>query len=301
MKAPLPAVNEQQRLSALQRLNILDTPPEERFDRITRLARATFHVPIALVSLVDENRQWFKSCFGLDVRHTDRNISFCGHAIHSDALLVIENTLIDSRFHDNPLVIGNPHIRFYAGAPLHAPEGERIGTLCLIDRKPRQLDHSERKQLRQLADIVEQELVSVRSSSMDSETELSNRKGLLDLADYCLLRASQQELPLTLAVMTVERTNETTPLSHDALVYIAGALKQRLRETDVLARTGPNQFTILMVNCEDDEAEAILGAYIDIIQSEVTKLGFVENLRIQLTTEALNPANQSAKQRLEDL
>lgn len=299
MKAPLPAAQETQRLQTLQRLNILDTPPEERFDRITRLARSTFHVPIALVSLVDENRQWFKSCFGLDVRQTDRNISFCGHAIHSDALLVIENTLIDSRFHDNPLVTGHPNIRFYAGAPLHTSNGDRIGTLCLIDRKPRQLSPEERVRLRQLADIVEVELVSVRSCSMDVETELSNKKGLLDLADYCLSNCRHQELPLTLAVITV--SNHAATANRDALVYIAGAFKQRLRETDVLARVAIDKFAVLLVNCEAEEADAILGAYIEAIKIELADQNHDKDFTIELHTEELNPSGSGARMRLMEL
>lgn len=152
---------EQRRLQALHRLQLLDTPPEPRFDRLTRLAKNSLGVPIALISLVDAHRQWFKSSQGLDLAQTDRSVSFCGHAIRSDDLLIISDTHTDARFRDNPLVTGPPHIRFYAGAPVRTAGGERIGTLCVIDHQPRDLSNDEQVILRDLADAVERELTLV--------------------------------------------------------------------------------------------------------------------------------------------
>lgn len=156
--------NEAARLEALRGLNILDTPPEERFDRITRIAAELFDVPIALVSLVDAERQWFKSRYGLDAFESSRATSFCGHAILQDSVFHVADAAQDPRFHDNPLVTGPPHIRFYAGAPLYAG-GEAIGTLCLIDSKPREFDATDRSQLEGLARWVEQTLAHVRSAA----------------------------------------------------------------------------------------------------------------------------------------
>ena len=133
---PIPE-NERERVAALRSLNILDTPREERFDRITRMARTLFHVPIALVSLVEENRQWLKSCQGLDLSETPREISFCAHAILQNELFIIPNTLLDARFADNPLVVGEPYIRFYAGCPLHDLNGYALGSFCIIERAQR--------------------------------------------------------------------------------------------------------------------------------------------------------------------
>lgn len=155
--APIPE-NEATRIASLRDLLILDTPPEERFDHITAFCSTAFHVPIALVSLVDVNRQWFKSCYGLDVGETSRDISFCGHAIHSDKPLVIEDATKDPRFADNPLVTGGPGIRFYAGQPLTLSDGQRVGTLCLIDRRPRRLDTDDLKMLSDLGRLVVREL-----------------------------------------------------------------------------------------------------------------------------------------------
>lgn len=144
---------------------MLDTPPEERFDSLTAYAAATFQVPIALVSLVDVNRQWFKSRCGLGAQETSRDVSFCGHAIDQTDLLVVDDALLDERFADNPLVIGEPHIRFYAGAPLRLRDGTQPGTFCLIDRKRRRLDEWEREHLRDLARVASAELEGLVASA----------------------------------------------------------------------------------------------------------------------------------------
>lgn len=165
--APLPD-NEAQRLAELRFLHILDTPFEERFDRITRTAAKLFQVPISLVSLLDDSRQWFKSCQGLDIRETSRKISFCSHAILADGPFVIEDARKDSRFADNPLVTGKPHIVFYAGHPLVGPGGHKLGTLCLIDHQPRLLSEDEDTALRDLAAWVELELGAIRMEALIS-------------------------------------------------------------------------------------------------------------------------------------
>jgi PAS domain S-box-containing protein len=150
--------NEAERLASLRALKLLDTPAEERFDRITRLAKSIFDTDIALVSLVDENRQWFKSNQGLNAAETPRDISFCGHAIAQDELFIVNDATSDGRFADNPFVLQYPQIRFYAGAPLTSPDKQRVGTLCIIDSKPRELNALQRTVLRDLADLVEGEM-----------------------------------------------------------------------------------------------------------------------------------------------
>jgi GAF domain-containing protein len=129
--------DEDSRLAALRALDLLDTPAEREFDDIVELARALFATPIALVSLVDAHRQWFKARAGLDAAETPRDVSFCGHAIHRDEALIVPDATEDPRFHDNPLVVGGPAIRFYAGMPLRLPGGQRVGTLCVIGPEPR--------------------------------------------------------------------------------------------------------------------------------------------------------------------
>jgi GAF domain-containing protein len=157
LAAPLPA-NEDERLAALYALLILDTPPEERFDKIVAFAASEFDVPIALLTLVDRERQWFKASTGIDVCETGRDISFCGHAILQPEIMVVPDALQDARFADNPLVTGEPGIRFYAGAPLTMPSGAALGTLCLIDRRPRTLDAMELGILSTLRDLAVLEL-----------------------------------------------------------------------------------------------------------------------------------------------
>lgn len=158
MKTPAIPADEADRIETLRQLLVLDTPAEDRFDNITAYAQSQFRVPIVLVSLVDANRQWFKSICGLDATETSREISFCGHAILHDDIFEIPDALKDERFADNPLVTGPPRIRFYAGAPLAMSNGQRVGTLCLISPAPKRLDDWERQHLKSLASLVAMEL-----------------------------------------------------------------------------------------------------------------------------------------------
>jgi phosphoribosyl 1,2-cyclic phosphodiesterase/CheY-like chemotaxis protein len=162
IRAQTPA-KEDQRLAALQHLAILDTPPDARFDRVTRIAASALGVPIALVSLIDRDRQWFKSCFGLNVSETSRDVAFCAHVVHQQEELVVPDTLQDDRFADNPLVVAAPHIRFYAGAPLILDDGNCIGTLCVVDTRPRELSQAELATLRDLRDVALEEIRRMRT------------------------------------------------------------------------------------------------------------------------------------------
>lgn len=157
IKPPIPA-DESERLSSLYALGILDTPPQQNFDRITRLAQAHFNFPIVLISLVDAQRQWFKSCIGFDQTEGPRETSFCGHAILQPGLFMIEDATQDPRFADNPLVVGEPGIRAYFGVPLQSPEGYYVGTLCLIDTVVRKLSAEQQQTLLDMAVMVEDKL-----------------------------------------------------------------------------------------------------------------------------------------------
>jgi GAF domain-containing protein len=159
IKPALPA-NENARLALLYEMLLLDTPPEERFDKIVEFASSEFNVPICLISLIDANRQWFKARVGIDACETDRETSFCGHALLGDEILLVPDALLDPRFHDNPAVSGPPHVRFYAGAPLTCRDGLALGTLCLVDTVPRTLDAVEQAILESLRDLVVVELTS---------------------------------------------------------------------------------------------------------------------------------------------
>lgn len=168
--APKP-LQEEERLAALRAYQVLDTDPERAFDDIVKAAARICDTPIALVSLVDEARQWFKARVGLDAQETPREYAFCAHAILGDETLVVPNALDDDRFADNPLVTGPPDIRFYAGAPLVDGDGHGLGTLCVIDRAPRELDPGELEVLQGLAHVVV-DLLKSRKVSADLATAL---------------------------------------------------------------------------------------------------------------------------------
>ncbi len=175
MITPNKPENEVQRLQSLYSMKILNTPPEERFDRFTRLAMRLFKVPIGFISMIDSERQWFKSCYGMSFSETSRDVSFCGHTILGDNELVIHDAREDVRFKDNPLVIGNPNLRFYAGYPLKSPEGYNIGTLCIADTRRRRFSAEDRQLLKDLAGLVQDEFNLVKISDMQRQLELLNQ------------------------------------------------------------------------------------------------------------------------------
>ena len=186
MTLPIPK-QEAARLEALRRYRVLDTAPEQAFDDITKLASFICQAPIALMSLVDSERQWFKSKVGLQTAETHRNLAFCAHTIFQAKLLVVEDATMDDRFAANPLVTGEPHIRFYAGAPLLTPEGHGLGSLCVIDRQPRQLSLEQASALEAMARLVvtQLELRRVSHELADTAANLKTLSGLLPMCSYC--------------------------------------------------------------------------------------------------------------------
>lgn len=154
---PIPE-NETARLETLRQYQVLDTDAEEAFDDLTRLTAYVCKTPTALISLVDKNRQWFKARVGIKARESARDISFCGHAITQKGCFIVEDALLDDRFADNPMVTGEPFVRFYAGMPLLSPEGFAIGTLCVMDRQPRILTEGQIGALEILANQVMSQL-----------------------------------------------------------------------------------------------------------------------------------------------
>ncbi|MCW5203371.1 MAG: GAF domain-containing protein [Candidatus Electrothrix communis] len=180
MTIPIPE-NELDRIKALNRYNILDTPPEQAFDDITLLASFICETPISLITLLDETRQWFKSKIGVSVPETSREIAFCNHAIMQPDILIIQNTLNDKRFATNPLVTRDPNIRFYAGSQLVTPDGYPLGTLCVIDQKPRNLSQEQRHALEALARQIISQLELRRSSYELTQANNSQKKLITEL------------------------------------------------------------------------------------------------------------------------
>jgi diguanylate cyclase (GGDEF)-like protein len=249
-------------MAKLRSLSILDTSMESRFDRITRIAQRIFKVPISLVSLVDEDRQWFKSCVGLDVSETPRNVSFCGHAILGSEVLIVEDALTDERFSDNPLVVGDPHIRFYAGCPLIL-DNRKLGTLSIIDRSPRSLDQDQIETLKDLAGMVEQELAANLLATKDELTGLSNRRGFLALAQQSLQLCTREGIPVSLVYLDLDQfkaINDTQ--GHEegdrALIAFAERIQQVCRDSDVMARLGGDEFAVLLINATRDQAKKVI-------------------------------------------
>jgi len=178
---------ESARLEALRQYKILDTPSEQSYDDITALAAFICDVPISLISLVDSDRQWFKSKVGLNINETSCDVSFCAHAILSESIMIVNDALCDVRFDDNPLVTGAPNIRFYAGVPLQTPEGHSLGTLCVIDRHPRELSKHQVKTLEALARQVVNQMELRRTSEQlaDALNKIRLMEGLIPICSYC--------------------------------------------------------------------------------------------------------------------
>lgn len=263
MQAPLIPENEQIRLKSLHDLNVLDTPPEERFDRVTRLAKSLFNVPIALVSLVDENRQWFKSCFGLDASETSRDLSFCGHAILQDNVFVVNDASLDPRFADNPLVAEEPKIRFYAGYPLTSHDGNNLGTLCIIDSTPRSFTKDDLAIFSDLGMLAQQELQAIQLATLDDLTQISNRRGFINLAQHSLAMSQRLQYNSSLLFFDLNKFKQINDqFGHSegdsVLRYFADCMLMSFRESDVLGRLSGDEFVVLLSNHENEDVDAAL-------------------------------------------
>ncbi|GKT24101.1 sensor domain-containing diguanylate cyclase [Acidovorax sp. SUPP3334] len=267
--APLP-FNEPQRLEALEKLRVLDTAPEQAFDDLTTLASAVCQAPIALISLIDTERQWFKSRVGLDAAETPRELAFCAHAIlQPDYVFEVPDANLDPRFSGNPLVTGEPGIRFYAGAPLVTSDGMPIGTVCVIDREPRTLSDAERRALQSLARQVVTQL-ELRQAMAGLELE-SMTDGLTGLWNRrCLdrhLRTSWDEckrarLPLSLVMVDLDhfkRVNDDLghPAGDEILRHAAGVIRASVRAGDFAARFGGEEFCVVLPHTDAAGARAV--------------------------------------------
>lgn len=276
--APIPA-NESARIESLRRMLLLATPDEESFDRITRVVQRVFNAPIALISLIDSNRQWFKSCIGLPVRETGRDVSFCGHAILNDGLFVIEDARQDDRFADNPLVVGPPHVIFYAGRPLKNADGHMVGTLCVIDHEPRTFSPSDRQALDDLGHWVESVFLnrdlSETQLGMISELEDTRRDALLDpmlnlwsqkaSIEICkreVKRAFDGKRPLSIAMISLMnldtiRTQHGDDAARTALISGARSLLTLQRSYDTLGRFDENEFIAILPDADPALAQTL--------------------------------------------
>jgi diguanylate cyclase (GGDEF)-like protein len=263
MRAADNPLNETSRVEALGLLNILDTLPEERFDRLTRMAKRLFGVPIASVTLVDTDRQWFKSSVGLTDTETPRSISFCSHAILDDGVMLVPDAREDERFFDNPLVVGDPGIRFYAGYPLKVGAYSQ-GTLCVIDNKPREFDSDEIQLLRDLGELAEQELAAVQQATTDHLTGISNRRGFEALARHAVALCKRMGREATLLLFDLNGFKQINDVyghaeGDRALKTFASCLTSGFRESDVIGRLGGDEFAVLLTGASGQSANQVLG------------------------------------------
>jgi diguanylate cyclase (GGDEF)-like protein len=287
MKIPDRPYNEQLRLKNLRSLNILDTDAEERFDRVTRLAKRLFRVPIALVSLVDENRQWFKSGIGINSTQTSRDISFCGHTILGNQPFIIPDASADSRFMDNPLVIGEPNIRFYAGVPLSFEDGTKLGTLCIIDHKPHYISQESLRDLVDLAKIVENELSVTHIATIDELTRISNRRGFILLAQKAITYCHEMEQPYALTYLDLNRfkriNDEFGHLEGDKVLQrFAQLMLDNFREFDICARIGGDEFVVFLSGASQRQAETVIRRFQNAVDedNQKTERGYHINFSI---------------------
>jgi len=255
--------DEVNRLSDLKALNILDTPPSENFDRLTRIASRVFSVPVSLVSFIDEDRQWFKSREGLDIKETPRNVAFCNHTILGDKVLVITDATKDERFANNPFVLNSPNIRFYAGCPLRLPSGSKVGTLCILDSKPRSLSGTDLQSLSDLALIAESELAALQLATEDDLTGISNRRGFMITAQRALNYCRRHKAAASLVYMDLDNFKSINDRfgHHEGdkvLIKVAELISGAVRDSDLVARLGGDEFVVLLLNCSKRGAQVIL-------------------------------------------
>lgn len=258
--------NEAERLHALRTLQVLDTAHEERFDRVTRMAKRMFGVSISLVSLVDEDRQWFKSKQGLDATETPRDISFCGHAINGDGLFIIPDASQDLRFSDNPLVTDAPNIRFYAGYPLKIREGLNIGTLCLIDQAAKTMDEEDKLLFKDLGAMIEQEIKSIQLATLDELTLISNRRGFLTLVDHSLKMCRRNKVSMSFLLFDL---NKFKIINDDyghhegdfVLTKFAQIMLDTFRDSDVIGRLGGDEFVAMLTGSNQENSNEILARF----------------------------------------
>jgi diguanylate cyclase (GGDEF)-like protein len=268
-------IDEERRMDAVRQLNILDTPAEERFDRIPRLARRLFQVPMATLGLVDSTREWFKASIGMQHEQVGRRVSFAAHIVAEEGEIVVPDTRNDPRFARNLLVVDEPYIRFFAGHPLRSRDGSVVGAICLYDVRSRGFDGDDLATLRDLAAITDAELNVSRltpalrelmararatgEARIDPMTRLWNRAAVLEIVDREIGYAREVVRPLSLLIVDVDGLKAVndrygTPRGDEALTEIARRLRSVLRPYDSIGRYGGEEFLILLPDAAPEAA-----------------------------------------------
>jgi GAF domain-containing protein len=265
------AENEAERLLALEQLGQLDSPAEERFDRLTRLVRDHFDVPYSMVTMLDRDRQWIKSCQGASVSESPREMSFCNYAIMQEGLFTIPDMKKDPRFVEHPLVVGPEQVRFYAGIPVHTPCGHRVGTLCILDDEPRQITLGQAQAMRDFGALVDSELqrqrlaqseeILIRAlgkekarAAVDEETRMWNREHILRVLESEQYFQGQQGQALALAWLSFD-----APAHADARAWsqVSQRIRRAVRPLDSVGRTGSSDFLLILPNTAKEQMSNI--------------------------------------------
>jgi diguanylate cyclase (GGDEF)-like protein len=280
--------NEARRLSALHALKILDTDPEERFDRITRLAQRLFNTQMSAVTLIDGDRQWFKSEVGLGEKENGLKDSFCAHAIlDAPHPMVVGDARNDPRLADNPMVLEDPNLRFYAGQPIAAPGGEPLGTLCVFDDRARDVADFDAEALGDLAGMVEAEIASLSLAIGDDLTGLSNRRGFEMLGTRLIAAARRLDLPVSAIYCDLDNLKPINDnFGHDAgdraLIAAAEVLAGSMRASDLIARLGGDEFCAVLVGAAASAAPNLLSRVQDAVAARNRASGEAWELSLSL-------------------
>lgn len=281
-QCPLP-VNEAQRLRAVRSYDILDTLPEVDFDTLTRVAAQAFNTPAAVIGLMDADRLWFKSQLGLGVQQLERQIAFCAHAImQPDELFIVEDLRHDPRFQENPLVTKAPYLCFYAGAPLIDPQGFALGTIAVVDTKPRTFSETQRYLLRDLSSLVISALENRNRAILlshlamtDHLTGLANRAQFERTVNSELAHSRRTSEPFTVLYMDLDHFKEINDtLGHAAgdevLCQTARRMADQIRTEDLLARIGGDEFGVFMRQSAEDSPESLANRIMEVVSTPIT-------------------------------
>jgi diguanylate cyclase (GGDEF)-like protein len=248
--------DEAGRVAALERYEVLDTPREKPFEKITSLVQSVMNVPICAVSLVDRERQWFKSIQGLDVSETPRSMSFCTHTITTSEPLLVRDALEDARFRSNPLVTDEPHIRSYAGVPLKSPDGYNLGALCAIDRVPREFSEAQIGILKSFAALVVDELELRRIAERDHLTGALTRRGFINQVNKEMARFRRHGRRSVLVLLDVDHFKSVNdrfghPAGDEVLKAVSAVCGKHLRADDSFGRLGGEEFGLLLSDVDE--------------------------------------------------
>lgn len=253
---------ENERLRTLYSYILLDTPPEENFDRITRIARTALEAPIALMTLIDRDRQWFKSKQGTDVKESARSASFCTYTIQNDEPMVVHDLRKDIRFADNPFVKSEPHLRFYCGVPLKMRDGHSIGSLCILDRKPRKMNDSEMAMIIDLARMTINEIELRNLTKMDFLTGLHTCRAFYEIGETEIKKMQRNSGNLSVVAFDIDHFKKINEkygqLGGDAVLRtIAETCKPHVRPEDIFGRVGGEEFAVLMPHTTIEDAKKL--------------------------------------------